>query len=94
MPLRLHLLDLREYPVSERAMRLLLSLEDMTQEKPLLVVTDKNPDPLLEELRPALNRGFTYWIPESGPDTWRVLISCDDPLGHRWKRKHESDRRH
>jgi uncharacterized protein (DUF2249 family) len=76
MPLRLYLLDLREYPVPERAMHLLLSLEGMTQEKPLLVVSDQDPNPLLEELTPVLRKGFTYWIPEAGPETWRILVSC------------------
>lgn len=94
MPLRLHLLDLREYPVSERAMHLLLALEEMVLEKPLLVVSDQDPDPLLQDLMPVLSKGFTYWIPEAGPDTWRVLVSCEEPIGSRGKRSVRSDRRH
>ena len=93
MPLRLHLLDLREYPVSERAMRLLLALEEMELEKPLLVVSDQDPDPLLQDLMPVLSKGFTYWIPEAGPGTWRILVSCEQPIGNRRKRSVRSDRR-
>ncbi len=76
MPLRPFLLDLREHPLFERSMRILLSLETMAAGDTLLVVSDRDPDPLLQELKPTLEKGFTYWTPEAGPEIWRVLLSC------------------
>jgi uncharacterized protein (DUF2249 family) len=81
MPLRPYLLDLREHPLSERRIRLLLTLEEMTPGDTLLVVSERNPDALLEELKPVLEKSFTYWIAEAGPETWRILISCEESIG-------------
>jgi len=80
MPVRPFLLDLREHPLCERSMRFLLSLEEMAPDDTLIVVTDRDPDPLLHELRSILESGFSYWVPEAGPEVWRVLISCEDPI--------------
>lgn len=81
MPLRPSVLDLREYPLCDRPMLFLLSLEEMAPGETLLVVNDRDPAPLLQELRPVLEKGFAYWIPESGPETWRILISCEESIG-------------
>ena len=80
MPLRPLLLDLREHPLRERSMRLLLSLKKVAPSETLLVVSDHNPAPLLQELKPVLEKDFTYWIPEAGPETWRILISCGESI--------------
>ena len=61
-------------------MRFLLSLESMAPGDTLLVVNDRDPDPLLQELKPILETSFTYWIPEAGPEIWRILISRGDPV--------------
>lgn len=75
MPLRPLLLDLQQYPHSERLMQTLLSLEGMGPGDTLLVVNDRDPETLLRELKPVLEKGFTYWIPEAGPEIWRIIIS-------------------
>ena len=62
-------------------MRFLLSLEKMALGDTLLVVSDRDPDPLLQELKPVLEKGLTWWIPETGPEIWRVLISCGESTG-------------
>ena len=79
MPLRPILLDLREYPLCERSMRLLSFLEQMNQGDTLLVVNDRDPAPLLEELKPLLETGYSAWVPESGPEIWHILISREEP---------------
>lgn len=81
MPLRPLLLDLREHPFCERSMGFLLSLEKMAPGDTLLLVSDRDPDPLLQELKPVLEKGLTWWIPEAGPEIWRVLISCGESTG-------------
>lgn len=80
MPLRPFVLDLREHPLCERPMRFLLSLEAMTSGDTLLVVNDRDPDPILQELKPILETSFTYWTPEVGPEIWRILISCGEAI--------------
>ena len=80
MPLRPMLLDLREHPICERPMRFLLSLEQMSSGEALIVVNDRDPDPLLQDLKPVLEKGFTYWIPEAGPEVWRILLSCEEAI--------------
>lgn len=77
MPLRPILLDLREHPLCERSMRFLSYLDGMAPGDALIVVNDRDPDPLLRELKPVLEKGFTYWIPEAGPEVWRILLSCE-----------------
>jgi len=83
MPLRPMLLDLREHPLCERPKRFLLYLDGMAPGDALIVVNDRDPTPLLEELKSVLEKGFSYWTPEAGPETWRILISreegIDDP---------------
>ena len=78
MPLRPVLLDLREYPLCERPMRVLLSLERLAMGETMVVIDDCDPDPLLKELKPALDRGYTYWVAEEGPEIWRIFISCEE----------------
>lgn len=80
MPLRPFVLDLREHPLCERPTRFLLSLERMTPGDTFLVVNDRDPDPLLQQLKPVLEKGLTYWIPEAGPEIWRILISCGEAI--------------
>jgi len=80
MPLRPILLDLREHPIGERPLRFLSSLEQMSSGDTLLVVSDRDPDPLLQQLKPVLEKGLTYWIPEAGPEIWRILISCGEAI--------------
>ncbi len=80
MPLRPLLLDLRELPLCERPVSALSFLEKMTPGEALLIVNDRDPDDLLQELKPVLQKSFTYWIPEVGPDIWRIIISRgEDP---------------
>ncbi len=81
MPLRPFVLDLREHPLSDRPMRFLLSLEQMSSGDTLLVVSDRDPDALLQQLKPVLEKGLTYWIPEAGPEIWHILISCGEAIG-------------
>jgi len=80
MPLRPLLSDLREHPLGERPMRLLSYLDRMAAGDALIVVNDRDLDPLLHELRQVLENRFAYWIPEAGPEVWRILISCEDPF--------------
>ena len=77
MPLRPLLLDLREHPLCERPIRALSSLERMGAGDTLIIVSDRDPSLLLQELKPVLEKGFTYWIPEAGPEIWWILISCE-----------------
>ena len=74
MPLRPLELDLRE-PLSDRLMRAFSALEDLETGDSLIVVLDQDPQSLLNQLRPVLERGFTYWMPEAGPKTWRVIVT-------------------
>jgi len=83
MPLRPVLLDLREHPLGERSMLFLLSLEKLAPAETLLVVNDRDPDALLRELKPVLQRGYTYWIPEAGPEIWRILIFREETIEER-----------
>ena len=76
MPLRPSLLDLRQFPLCERSMQTYSSLEGMVTGDTLLIVNDLDPNPLLQQLRPILERNFTYWITEDGPQTWRIIFSC------------------
>lgn len=71
------LLDLRE-PISYQPMHLLCALEDMEVGDTRLVLLDRDPDPLLQQLRPVLQRGLTYQVTEEGSEIWQVLISCGD----------------
>ncbi|GEM_PF-403459 len=80
MPLRPSLVDLREHPLCERPMRLLLSLERAVPGDTLLVVNDHDAGPLFQELKPILEKRFTYWASEAGPETWRTFISCEEPI--------------
>ncbi len=73
MPLRPTLLDLRE-PLSDRLMHALSALENMDAGDSLLIELDHNPQSFLDELRPALECGFTFWVAEEGPEIWRILI--------------------
>lgn len=75
MPLRPLLLDLREHLLRERPMRFLLSLKRMAPDETLLVVCDHDPSGLLGELKPVLEKEFTCWVTEDGPQIWRILIS-------------------
>jgi uncharacterized protein (DUF2249 family) len=75
MPLRPLLLDLREHRVCERPVRFLLSLKRLAPGETLLVVCDDDPGPLLQELKPVLEKSFTCWTQGAGPDIWRILIS-------------------
>ncbi len=78
MPLRPLLLDLRELTLGERPIRALSFLEKMTPGEALLIVNDRDPESLLQEIKPTLEKGYTYWIPEAGPEIWRILISRED----------------
>lgn len=80
MPLRLTLLDLRE-PQSDRLMYALSALEDMDEGDTLLIEVDRDPKTLLDQLRPALEKGFSYWVAEEGPEVSRILISCEESIG-------------
>jgi len=75
MPLRPSLLDLRQYPLCERPLQTCSSLEGMVTGETLIVVNDHDPHALLQQLRPILERNFTYWITEDGPQTWRIIFS-------------------
>jgi uncharacterized protein (DUF2249 family)/predicted metal-dependent enzyme (double-stranded beta helix superfamily) len=74
MPVEPYLLDLREHPLSERLMRCFLSLEKMAPGETILIVDDRDPKALLEKLTPLLQKGCSYSIPETGPETWRILV--------------------
>ncbi len=80
MPLRSSVLDLREYPLSERSIRFLSSLERMSPGDTLIVVNDRDPEPLLRELKPVLEKGLTYRIPEAGSGIWRIVVSCSESM--------------
>ncbi len=78
------ILDLREYPLSERSIRFLSSLEHMEPGDTLTVVNDRDPEPLLLALKPVLEKGLTFRIPEENSGIWRITILCseahnDDP---------------
>jgi uncharacterized protein (DUF2249 family) len=88
MPVKPFLLDLREHPLSERLMRCFLSLEKMAPGNAILIVYDRDPKALLEKLKPLLQRGCSYWIPETGPDTWRILVFRE---GQSQSEDHEDD---
>jgi uncharacterized protein (DUF2249 family) len=77
MPLRPSLLDLRQFPLCERALQTHSSLEGMVTGETLLIVNDLDPNPLLQQLRPILESHFNYWITEDGPQTWRIIFSCE-----------------
>ncbi|MCZ6626386.1 MAG: DUF2249 domain-containing protein [Deltaproteobacteria bacterium] len=74
-PLRPLLLDLRQYPICERPLQAFLSLEEMGVGDTLLVMNDRSLDPFLQQLRLVLEKGFTCWVTEDGPEVWRMLIS-------------------
>ncbi len=78
MPLRPLLLDLRELPLGNRPVSARSFLEKMTPGEALLIVNDRDPEPLLQAIKPTLDKGYTYWIPEEGPEIWRILISRED----------------
>lgn len=80
MPLKSLPLDLREYPLCQRPMRLLLALERMALGDALLVVDDRDPNPTFQELRPVLGNGFDCSFLQSDPQVWRILLSCREPL--------------
>jgi predicted metal-dependent enzyme (double-stranded beta helix superfamily) len=44
----------------------------------ILIVNDRDPKALLENLTPLFDRGCSYWIPETGPDTWRILVCREE----------------
>jgi uncharacterized protein (DUF2249 family) len=73
MPLRPILLDLHQ-PRSDLLMHALAALEDMEAGDTLLVELDRDPQPLLNQLRPILESGFSSWVVEEGPEIWRVMI--------------------
>jgi len=79
-PLRPPLLDLREHPLCEQHLGFLLSLETLASAETLLVVNDLDPYALLRELRPVPQRGYRYWIPEAGPEIWRILICREEAI--------------
>lgn len=80
MPLRPLLIDLRQHPLSERPMRLLLALERARSGDTYMIVDDRDPTSLFQELKPILEKRFTYWASEAGPEIWRVFISCEEPI--------------
>jgi len=75
IPLKPTLLDLREHPLCERPMHVLLSLERLAGGETVLVIDDRDPDPLLRNLKTALDQGYTYWIAEEGPEIWRLFVT-------------------
>ena len=77
MPLRPFLLDLCD-PISDRLPRALSALEHMETGDTLLMELNRDPRPLLVQLQPMLERGFSWWIAEEGPETWRVLIAREE----------------
>jgi uncharacterized protein (DUF2249 family) len=77
MPLRPYLLDLCE-PASDRRMRALAALENMEVGETLLLELDRDPGPLLNELKPVFEEGFSFWVAEEGPKIWRVLITREE----------------
>lgn len=74
MPVRLIPLDLRE-PLSDKLTRALSTLRKMEAGETLLLELDRDPQPLLKELHPILEKGFEFWVVEEGPEIWRVLIT-------------------
>ncbi|MCH7913279.1 MAG: DUF2249 domain-containing protein [Deltaproteobacteria bacterium] len=56
-------------------MQIYSSLKGMGTGDTLLIVNDNNPRLLLEQLRPIIDRNFTYWITEDGPQIWRIIFS-------------------
>ena len=74
MPLRPVLLDLREHALCERPMHVLLSLERLAEGESMLVIDDRDPDPLLNQLKPVLGEDYTYWVAEEGPEIWRLFV--------------------
>lgn len=77
MPVRLIPLDLRE-PLSDKLTRALSTLRKMEAGETLLLELDRDPEPLLKELRPILEKGFEFWVAEEGPEIWRVLITREE----------------
>lgn len=77
MPLRPILLDLRE-PQSDQLMYALSALEHMEVGDTLLMELNRDPRALLDELRPLLDSGFSYWVAEEGLEIWRILISREE----------------
>ncbi len=71
-------LDLREYPLSERSIRFLSALEQMAPGDRLTVVSDRDPEPLVRELGPVLQKGVTLEQPEAESGIWRITISCQE----------------
>ena len=55
--------------------RLLSTMSQVRVLPALLIVNDKDPQLFLEQLRPIIERNFTYWITEDGPQTWRIIFS-------------------
>jgi uncharacterized protein (DUF2249 family) len=77
MPVRLIPLDLRE-PLADKLMRAVSALENMEVGETLLLELDRDPQPLLKELQPILEKGFEFWVVEEGPEIWRVLITREE----------------
>lgn len=42
----------------------------------MTVVTDRDPEPLLHQLKPVLERGLILGKPEAGSGIWRITVSC------------------
>ncbi len=75
MPLKPSLVDLRQYPLHERTTQLLVSLEELASGETLLVVNDRDSALILDQLKSFLEKGFSCWVTEEGPDVWRIFIS-------------------
>lgn len=90
MPVTPLFLDLRRHPLYERAMCSALYLERLKPGETLLIVSDSDPNALLGELRPMLEKGFTYHSEEAGPETWRILFSCERSVGYRKRSFYET----
>jgi hypothetical protein len=61
-------------------MRVLLSLERAVPGDTFMIVNDRDAGPLLQEIKPVLEKRFTYWTSEAGPEIWRTFISCEEPI--------------
>jgi uncharacterized protein (DUF2249 family) len=56
-------------------MHALSALDDMDEGDTLLIEVDRDPQTLLDQLRPALEKDFSYWVAEEGQEIWRILIT-------------------
>jgi predicted metal-dependent enzyme (double-stranded beta helix superfamily) len=61
-------------------MRLLLALERVLSGDTLWVVNDRDPTEVFQQLRPLIEKRFSYWNCEAGPDIWRTFVSCEEPI--------------